>query len=89
MKTLSLQVTYRKGKPIAAYLYLPRRTGDKAKSTREPVEGLLVDYAADGRPIGLEIRSPGYVTVDQVNDVLDHLGLGRIAPEELAPLQAA
>lgn len=89
MKTPSLQVTYRKGKPIAAYLYLPRRPGDKAKRTTEPVEGLLVDYAADGRPIGLEIRSPGYVTVEQVNDVLEQLGLDRITAEELAPLQAA
>lgn len=89
MKTPSLQVTYRKGKPIAAYLYLPRRSGDRAKRTTEPIEGLLVDYAADGRPIGLEIRSPGYVTVEQINDVLDQLGLGRIKAEELAPLQAA
>ena len=89
MKTLELQVTYRKGRPIAAYLYLPRRAGDKAKSTKEPIEGLLVDYAADGRPIGIEIRSPGHVSVDQVNQILEQIGLEPIQPEELSPLQAA
>jgi uncharacterized protein YuzE len=89
MKALSLQVTYRKGKPIAAYLYLPRQPGDKADSTKEPVEGLLVDYAGDGRPIGIEIRSPGYVSIEQINQVLDDLGIGRIPAEELGPLRAA
>lgn len=69
--------------------YLPCRAGDKAKSTGEPIEGLLVDYAADGRPIGIEIRSPGHVSVDQVNQVLGQIGMEPIQPEELAPLQAA
>jgi hypothetical protein len=89
MRALSLQVTYRKGKPMAAYIYLPRQPGDKAKRTVEPTPGLLVDYAADGRPIGIEIRSPGHVAVEQIQQLLTDLGLSPISDTDLAPLQAA
>lgn len=89
MKTLSLQVTYRHGKPMAAYLYLPRQPGDRAKSTSEPTPGILVDYEADGRPIGIEIRSPGYVTIEQIQQVCEDLGLGPIPDSDLGPLKAA
>lgn len=89
MKALSLQITYRKGKPMAAYIYLPRQPGDKAKRTTEPTAGLLVDYAADGRPIGIEIRSPGYVTVEQIQQLLESLGLSGVSEADLAPLKAA
>ncbi len=89
MKALSLQITYRKGKPMAAYIYLPRQPGDKAKRTAEPTPGLLVDYAADGRPIGIEIRSPGAVTVEQIQQLFESLGLSRVSEADLAPLKAA
>lgn len=89
MKGRYLEVTFRKGKPLAAYLYLPRPTGAKSARTREAAPGLLVDFAASGEPIGLEITAPARVTVEQVNRVLAELGLGTIPPEDLAPLQAA
>jgi hypothetical protein len=89
MRALSLQVTYRKGRPMAAYIYLPRQPGDKAKRTAEPIPGLLVDYAADGRPIGIEIRSPGHVTIEQVQQLFADLGLSPVTEAELAPLKAA
>jgi hypothetical protein len=38
--------------------------------------GVLVDYAAGGEPIGLEITALGQVTVEDVNAVLEKLGLG-------------
>jgi hypothetical protein len=89
MRERYLEVTFRKGKPLAAYLYLPRHTGMKSAQTMEVVPGILVDYAASGEPIGLEMTAPAHVTVEQVNLVLEALGLARIAPEELAPLHAA
>lgn len=89
MSQTSLHVTYRKGKPFAAYLYLPRRRGDVASRTEEKDLGLAVDFAADGRPIGLEIHAPGRVTVDRINEVLAEFDLPPVPPEELAPLQAA
>ncbi len=89
MKALSLQITYRKGTPMAEYIYLPRQLGDKAKRTVEPTPGLVVDYAADDRAIGIEIRSPGYVTVEQIQQLIESLGISRVPAADLAPLQAA
>ncbi len=89
MKTFSLQITYRKGEPFAAYIYLAMKPGQRSVRTEEAGPDLVVDYAADGTPIGIEIISPGHVTLEEINGVFDRLGLGRPAPAELAPLQAA
>ena len=54
-----LQVTYRKGHPFAAYLYLSRATSERSLRTEATADGLLVvDFAADGNPIGIEITAP-------------------------------
>ena len=55
MKDRYLEVTFRKGKPLAAYLYLPRSVGAKSTRTEEALPGVLVDFAASGEPIALEI----------------------------------
>ena len=89
MQERYVEVTFRQGKPLAAYIYLPRRTGVKSARTVEAAPGVLVDYAASGEPIGLEITAPQRVTTAQVNGVLAQLGLPVMAPEELAPLYAA
>ncbi|HEY7676635.1 MAG TPA: DUF2283 domain-containing protein [Candidatus Methylomirabilis sp.] len=89
MKERYLEITFRKGKPFAAYLYLPRRVGVKSVRTDEMAPGILVDYGAGREPIGLEITAPGQVTVEDINAVLARLGLSAMRPEELAPLKAA
>ena len=48
MKTISLQVTYRKGRPFAAYIYLDRRPGEKSARTQEVTSDLLVDKRKTG-----------------------------------------
>ena len=59
MTERSLQVTYRKGKAFAAYLHLSHQTGEKSVKTVPSADGLLVvDYAQDGKPIGVEITAP-------------------------------
>ena len=88
MKRASLEVTYRKGKPLAAYLCLPRRSGDKSVRTERPVQGLVVDYAADGRPIGIEIISPQKVNLRSLNRVLRAIRQSPLARRDLAPLLA-
>lgn len=88
MKERYLEVTFRKGKPLAAYLYLPREGGVKSVRTEIVTPGLLVDYAANGEPIGLEITAPGRVSVEQINAALERLGLPEATPEEFAPLHA-
>lgn len=83
-----LEVSYRKGKPFAAYLYLPRQDGDVSFRAREVGPGIVADYAADGRVIGLEFVTPAKVTPEMVNSALRILGLPELAREELAPLAA-
>ncbi len=84
-----LKVTFRNGKALAAYLYLPRTTGPKVARTVDAGKGMLVDYAADGAPMGVEITAPASCTIRDVNAVLSKLGLDVLAAAEWAPLRAA
>jgi len=86
MKARYLEVTYCKGKPLAAYLYLPRLTGALAVRTEDAGRGLRVDYDADGKAIGLELTAPSVVTIADVNVVLGRIGVPELAPEDWAPL---
>jgi uncharacterized protein YuzE len=89
MKELYLEVTFRHGRPVAAYLYLPRRPGEKSHRTAKADPGLLIDFNSDGRPIGIEITAPTMVTAAAINDVLRELGQPAIEHEDLVPLRAA
>jgi len=89
MTPVSLQITYRKGRPFAAYIYLNRKPGEKSARTESVTHDLLVDFADDGRPLGIEIVTPEAVTLDEVYALFDRLGLGRPSPLDLAPLRAA
>lgn len=89
MKHSYLEVTFRKGRPLAAYYYLPRQDGDRSGRTEAAGGGLVVDYAADGRPIGIEITAPSRLVLSKLNQVLASPGYGPVAREDLAPLAAA
>ncbi|MEO8340409.1 MAG: DUF2283 domain-containing protein [Nitrospirota bacterium] len=67
MKDRYRKVTFRKGKPLAAYLYLPRSVGARSTRTEEALPGGLVDFSASGEPIGSEIITPTSMTVSQIN----------------------
>ena len=88
MSNRYLEITYRKGKAVAAYLYLPRRPREKAKKTTKAAEGILVDFGKGGRPIGIEITAPQHVSRQAINQVITQLNLPPFADEELAPLLA-
>ena len=89
MNTSYLEVTYRQGKPVAAYYYLPRSPGQRSVRTRRVEPGLLIDYAKGGRPIGVEITAPSALSVAAFNRVLRELGVAPVSPEDIAPLIAA
>mgnify|MGYP003394968128 CR=1 FL=1 len=89
MKSISLQVTYRKGRPSAAYIRLDHRPGAKSARSVECAPDLIVDFAADGRPIGVEVIDPEGVTTGQIFAVFDGLGLARPDAADLSPLAAA
>src|SRR2546427_2280121 len=59
MRGRYLEVTFRKGRAIAAYLYLPRRGTERAARVSKASAGLLIDYDPQGKPIGIEITAPG------------------------------
>ena len=89
MKEPYLEITFRHGRPLAAYLYLPREGNERSARTEQAAPGLLVDFAAGGRPIGLEITAPGEVSPATINRVLADLGLSTLSDADLAPLRAA
>jgi hypothetical protein len=84
-----LQVTFLGGKPLAAYLHLPRNAAAKAARTVDDGHGLRVDYDDNGQAIGVEITSPSAVDLDQINSVLSGLGQTALLAEECAPARAA
>lgn len=88
MQSRYLEVTFRKGKPVAAYLYLHRKQGDKSARTERRDQGLLIDYAADGRPIGIEITAPQRVTLTAINQVLAEAHEEPATQDELRPVAA-
>lgn len=89
MKEVYLEVTFQSGEPLAAYLYLPRKVGDRSAEVKKHAPGLLVDLTEDGRPIGIEIAIPRLVNIEAVNSVLTSYGLAPIDEREFAPLKKA
>ena len=84
-----LEITFRHGKPVAAYFYLPRSQGQSVARTELMDHGLVVDFDAAGTAIGVEITSPSAVTLDAFNSLLAKLGHSPVTHDDLAPLRAA
>jgi uncharacterized protein YuzE len=89
MKESYLEITYRRGRPVAAYLYLPRASRDRSYRTTRAPGGLVIDFARSGKPIGIEITAPSKVTAAGMNRVLKELGFPPVKQADLAPLRAA
>ena len=89
MKQRYLEVTFRHGRPLAAYLYLPSNEQAKVARTSDEGLGLKVDFDAGDVPIGIEITSPEAVTADDVNVLPARLGQPELPSEDWAPLRAA
>jgi hypothetical protein len=89
MKISYLEVTFRHGRPLAAYLYLPRRPGDRSHRTAKAEPGLVIDLNRSGTPIGVEITAPAKLSAAALNRVLRRFGLPPVTRADLAPLRAA
>ncbi len=89
MKEPYLEVTFRRGRPIAAYYYLPRKAGEKSVRIRRAQSGMLVDFSRAGRPIGIEITAPSKLSVSALNRLLRELGFSAVTRSDLAPVLAA
>lgn len=89
MKEPYLEVSFRHGRAVAAYFYLPRRPGDKSYRTSRAEPGLVIDFNRRGEPIGIEITAPSRLSLFALNRVLRELGLPTAKRSDLAPLRAA
>lgn len=89
MRQRYLEVAFRDGKPLAAYPYLAREPGDASVRTVSHGDGLLIDFAADGRAIAIEITSPSSVSLDVLNRALAAVNQAPATADELGPLAAA
>ena len=89
MKEPYLEVTFWRGRPVAAYYYLPRRPGQKSVRTRRVEPGMVIDFARGDRPIGIELTAPSKLSVSALNRVLRELGFAPVTREDLAPVLAA
>jgi hypothetical protein len=89
MQLPSLEVTYRRGRPLAAYFRLPGSTVAKLFRSREAEAGLVIDSARNGTPIGIEITAPRSVMLAVLNRVLRELDQAPASAADLRPLHAA
>jgi len=89
MRHRYLEVTFRNGRLLAAYLYLPRNPGDASVRTVRQADGLLIDFAADGRAIGIEITAPSKISLETLNRALAAVNQAPATADELGPLAAA
>ena len=81
-----LEVTYRRGKPLAAYLYCVSAEEADVASTRRVHPALVADFAKDGSLIGVEIVYPSRITRTELLQVLRELHVTEVTEEELAPI---
>ena len=89
MREPFLEVTFHRGRALAAYLYLPRDPEEKSARTKRVEPGLVIDFTADGKPIGIEITAPGQISLTVIYRVLEELGRSPVTQADLAPLLAA
>ena len=89
MKDIHLEVTYKDGRPWAAYLYLPRKQNEKSDHSVEVEPDMVLDINAQGTLIGIEFLNPELVTLDAINAVLEQYGFEPLNETALKPLIAA
>jgi hypothetical protein len=86
--TRYLQVSFRNGKPLAAYFFL-RGLSEKSVRSAQRDPGIVIDYGPDGKPLGIEITAPSVTTLADLNRVLAELSESPATEQELRPLRAA
>lgn len=89
MKDKYLEITFRKGKVVAAYLYLTRDTKGASTHTKKEKEEIIIDFNRSGEVIGIEITAPAKVSITEINEILEYYHLSPLTPQEFAPLLKA
>ena len=84
-----LQVTFIRGRPIVAYYRFREPSRRRVQRTEELEPGLVVDFARDGRPLGVEIVDPPLTTMAAMNRVLRRLKQSRVTRRDMKPLRVS
>ena len=84
----TIQVTFRKGRPLAAYLRI-QGSRTKVRRTKKITSSLLLDFDVRGTAVRLEILAFDARTLARINKILVSLGHAALPKSELAPLRAA
>jgi uncharacterized protein YuzE len=88
MKDIYLEITFRKGKALAAYIYLSKKSNSHVNKSRKLSEGIVADFDDDESIIGLEITAPNKINILKINTVLSNYNI-QLSEQELAPLKVA
>ena len=88
MTQADLQITYRRGKPFAAYLTIGGRSNRKVAASRE-CGPIVVDFDADENVLGFEIHTITPAAIERLKRELIALNLTDVSERELQPLIAA
>ncbi|MGF1634278.1 MAG: hypothetical protein ACFCVE_10555 [Phycisphaerae bacterium] len=84
----TLEITYRNGKPLAAYLYTGRHA-DRVAARSEAHGVFVADFDAAGDLIGVEIPTPTPGSSESLLKLLSSLHVQNVTPHDLAPLNTA
>ena len=83
-----LEVTYRRGKPVAGYLYLGEPSSGAPCETKHVRLDGLVDIDSNGEALGVEFLAPGFVTPEDIQAIVRCLHGVPVPTEDLSPIMA-
>lgn len=81
-----MQLSFRDGRLMAGYLYFQKGPHTTVARTKREPDGMNVDFAADGTPLGIEFIAPSKITMERVNTLLQALGQSPASLDELWPM---
>ena len=88
-KDFEIEASFLGGQMVAAYIHLPSNHDLRSARCERVEPGLIIDFSADGRPIGIEVTLPRMITLESVNGVMRRLGVNEMSDRDFAPLRAA
>lgn len=86
MPKVHVKITYLRGRMLAAYVAFGHAGPGEIARSEEVGDGLVADYARDGRLLGVEIVQPQPARIADWRRVLERIRAPRVEDEDLAPL---
>jgi hypothetical protein len=84
----SIDIIFKKGRPVAAFLQLRSGVGGRSHRTVPLRATITAHYDAAGLPVGLELALPWEGSLAELNDALREVGGGVFEASDLVALRA-